>query len=192
MVVARLVLVLVVVLAVTACSPYEEELRGLRSCGELTSGQSYGNTREIPEADVTFFSRPGKYTGEEAAALTGLVGDVQHVSRSVGPCGQQDLFVSVTAASVCVAVVGRGWGGDTCWSDVTSPTLLQVPVSDLNGEVLVTWVPGNDWSHVVAESESGLIVAAFVRGGAALMTLPVGVKSVEVVGFSGSEESVWP
>ncbi len=192
MLATRLVLVLALVLVATACSPNEEELQGLRSCGELAGAEGYGNTREIPEADVTLFSRPGRYSGAEAAALTGLEGEVQHVSRSIGPCGQQDLFVSLSADAVCVAVEGRGWRGSTCWDEVTSPALLRVPVDGFSGEVMVTWAPGSDRSHVLAETASGLSVAAFVRGGAALMTLPEEVRGVHIVDFDGAQEVVSP
>lgn len=182
----RLVTLLLLVLVVVACSPEEEALRGLRSCTALEVGADYGNTRLIPEADVTLFSRPGRYTPDQAARLAGLGGEVDHVSRTVGPCGQQDLFLAFDGTQWCAAVVGRNWNGQACWDPGDPPAALRLSVEDLAGEVVVAWVPGGDRSHVLAATDDGVVVAAFVRDGMALMTVPGGVKTLDVVSSDGS------
>ncbi len=185
-------LVLLVLAAVVACSPGEEALIGLRSCGEIEAGREYGNTRSVDEADVVLFSRPGRYTPAQASEVAGLKGDVSHISRTFGPCGQQDLFLSFDNGQWCAAVLGRTWAGSVCWEDLAAPAALRVPVHDLNGDVLVVWAPGLDRSHVLAETGSGVRVAAFIRSGVALVTVPGSVGSLEVVDFDGSVERVLP
>ncbi len=185
-------LALVVLTMVAACSVDEEALAGLRSCGDLEIGDEFGNTREVEGADVVLFSRPGRYLPEEAAFLTGLSGEVTHVSRTVGPCGQQDLFLAFEDGQWCVAVIGRGWDGDVCWEDLSPPAAVRVPVGDLNGNVLVAWAPGIDRSHVMLRTGTGISVASFIRDGVALVTLPDGISALEVVTYDGSAERVLP
>lgn len=189
---SRLVATLLFSLLVVACSPDEEALRGFRSCGSLEVGADYGNTRLIPEVEVILFSRPGRYAPEVAARLTGLRGEVNHVSRTVGPCGQQDLFLSFDGVQWCAAVVGRGWDGQVCWDTEDPPFGLRVPVKGLAGEVIVAWAPGGDRSHVVATTDGGITVAAFVREGLALVTVPGGVTALDVVASDGTVDRLMP
>ncbi len=188
----RLVIFLVLTLVVTACSPVEEELHGLRTCGVLDVDDDFGNTREIPEADVALFSRPGRHTAEEALQLTGLPGELRHVSRSVGPCGQHDLFLGADGDEWCAAVVGRAWNSEECWRNLIGPAAIPLTVPEsVHGSALLVWTPGPSASHVLVSS-GGIEVAAFVRDGVALAVLPDGWSAVTVVDFDGTETRVLP
>jgi hypothetical protein len=189
---ARLLVLLVLALVVVACSPAEEELHGLRTCGVLELDDDFGNTREIQEADVALFSRPGRYTAEESAQLTGLSGDLRHVSRTVGPCGQHDLFLGVDGDQWCAAVVGRVWDAQACWTDLMGPSAISLAVpEDVRGSALLVWAPGSAVSHILVDS-AGTTVAAFVRDGLALAVLPDGWSAVTVVDFDGTTTPVLP
>lgn len=183
-----LLLLLVIMLAASACTPREEELRGLRTCGELVAGDEFGTTPVIEGADVILFSRPGQFSPEEARGVSGLEGDVLHVSRSIGPCGQHDLFFGADGATRCVAVVGRIFASQTCWdASVESPAVFALEVSeDINGTAVVIWAPGIGPSHVLLSGESMPVTAAFIRNSVALAVLPTAPSEVLVVGADGT------
>lgn len=175
-------------LVLAACSPNEEPLTGLRNCDVLEAGEDFGNTIAVPEAGTVLFSRPGRYVGQEAAFLSGLPEPVRHVSRSNGPCGQHDLFVSLSDAGWCAAIIGRDWDRSTC-VDGQGDALAQVEVADAGGWVALVRAPGAEVTHVLLDTSVG-IVAAFVRDGFAVAVLPEQVGAIEVVEFDGDRRTV--
>jgi hypothetical protein len=171
-------------LVIGACSPNEEPLTGLRNCDVFVAGEDFGTTIDLPEADTELFSRPGRYLGPEAAFVSGLPEPVRHVSRSNGPCGQQDLFVSVNDGAWCAVVTGRDWDQSLCGQDLLETSWTQASVPEAGAWVTLVRAPGAEVSHVVLGTSVGP-VAAFVRDGFALAVLPEQVVSIEVVEFDG-------
>ncbi|NND85427.1 MAG: hypothetical protein HKN46_09795 [Acidimicrobiia bacterium] len=180
---------LVLSLVLAACSPNEEPLTGLRNCDVLEAGKDYGTSLDLPEAETELFSRPGRYIGAQAAFVSGLAEPVFHVSRSNGPCGQHDLFVSVSESGWCAVVVGRDWDRSVCVDDLSTSTWTQVEVADAGGWVTLVRAPGAEVTHTLFGTSVGT-VAAFVRDGFALAVLPEQVTSIEIVEFDGDSQTI--
>ncbi len=176
-------------LALAACSPNEEPLTGLRNCDVLEAGEDFGTTIDLPEAETELFSRPGRYVSAEAAFVSGLAEPVRHVSRSIGPCGQHDLFVTLSESGWCAAVVGREWDRTTCVDGLSNATWTQVEVADAGGWITLVRAPGAEVTHTLFGTSVGT-VAAFVRDGFALAVLPEQVTSIEVVEFDGDSRTL--
>lgn len=189
---SALVLVLLAVVLV-GCSPSEEPLVGLRTCDVLVAGDDFGNTIDVPEADTEIFSRPGRYVGEEAEAVSMRSGAL-HVSRSRGPCGQHDLFVSLddlpdADVAWCAVVVGRAWSRELCGESLVVPQVVETRTPGGDGWVTVVRAPGPEVSHVLLDTPEGP-VAAFVHDGFALGVFPLRVRGVEVVEYDGDTRRV--
>ena len=176
-------------LVLVACSPSEEPLTGLRNCDVLVAGEDFGETIDIPEAETELFVRPGRYLGPEAAFVSGLAEPVRHISRSNGPCGQQDLFVSVNDGAWCAVVTGRDWDQSLCGDDLLETSWTQASVPDAGAWVTLVRAPGAEVTHVILGTSVGP-VAAFVRDGFALAVLPEQVVSIEVVEFDGDSRTI--
>lgn len=176
-------------LVLIGCSPNEEPLTGLRNCDLLVAGDDFGNTIDVPEAETELFARPGRYVGGDAAFLSGLDEPVRHVSRSNGPCGQHDLFVSLSDAGWCAAVLGRTWERTTCDEGLAVSTVAEVEVPEAGGWVTIVRAPGAEVSHVLLGTSVGTI-AAFVRDGFALAVLPEQIASAIIVEFDGDTRRV--
>lgn len=184
-----LIALLTLSLVLVGCSASEEPLTGLRNCATLSAADHFGETIDIPEADTEIFSRPGRYVAPEAAFVSGLPEPVRHVSRSKGPCGQQDLFVSVDDGAWCAVVAGRDWDQSLCGADVLETSWTQANVPDAGAWVTLVRAPGAEVTHVVFGTSVGP-VAAFVREGFALAVLPEQVTSIEVVEFDGDSRTI--
>lgn len=180
----HLVVVLAVVLA--ACGLGEDPLSGRRSCWPLEEGEDFGQTRELSDVDIVLFSRPGKYSPDQVAEVLGPLGvsdDAEHVQRTVGPCGQQDVFLAIDAGEACVTVVGLDWWDRGCVAVGAEPE-IELDLGDIDGfatAVVTLGVP----SHVRAESD-GFLLGAFDMGGVALLTSPEPLGPIAAVGIDGS------
>lgn len=179
-------LVLVAVLA-TGCALIEEPVAGGFSCGPLDREADFGRTRDVPEADVEIFSRPGRYQPAEVQRVLeplGLRPDADHVSRSSGPCGEHDLFVRISDDRHCVAAVGGSWFDEVCRDTFGGETVLPLDLGVAEGSGVVV-VVAPDVAHVLADS-GGLVLAAFPIEGHAVFTSPEPLENLRAVAFDGT------
>lgn len=173
-------------LVLVACGQGEDPLSGRRSCWALEDGQDFGQTRELADVDIVLFSRPGNHTPAEARDILeplGVTDEADHVQRTVGPCGEQDVFLAIDAGAACVTVVALDWWDRGCVEVGGSPE-VELDLGDTEGfatAVVTLGVP----SHVRAES-GGLLLGAFDMGGVALLTSPEPFGPISVVGVDGS------
>lgn len=179
-------LVAALAVALAACGQGEDPLSGRRSCWPLEEGEDFGQTRELSDVDIVLFSRPGNYSPDEVAELLeplGVSDDAEHVQRTVGPCGQQDVFLAIDAGEACVTVVALDWWDRGCVAVGAEPE-IELDLGDTEGfatAVVTLGVP----SHVQAESD-GYLLGAFDMGGVALLTSPERLGPISVVGIDGS------
>ena len=172
--------------ALAACGGGEEPLSGQRSCSPLEEGQDFGQTRELDDVDIALFSRPGGYTPEQVDEVLeplGVSDDALHVQRTVGPCGEQDVFLALDAGEACVTVVGLAWWDRGCVPVGAEPE-IELDLGDTAGFAIAVVTLGVP-SHVRAES-GGYLLGAFDMGGVALLTSPEPIGPISVIDIDGS------
>ncbi len=170
----RLVGLLVAVgLVVGGCAFGETELSGRQSCWDLVDGDEFGGGREVPEADIKLFTRPGAWEAADVAVILeplGVPTDADHVARVTGPCGEQDLFVRYADGEHCVTVVALRWWDHVCRDAVEGPTELPLDMGDVEGHAVLL-VDGGDIATVLAES-GGFVLGAIPIGGHTVLSSP--------------------
>lgn len=184
---ARLWVLALVAVLVSGCALIEEPIAGGFSCGPLDREADFGRTRDVPEADVEIFSRPGRYQPDEVRRVLeplGLRSDAEHVSRSSGPCGEHDLFVRIVDDRHCITVVGGSWSDEVCREALGGETVLSLDLGPAEGSGVVV-VVAPDVAHVLAES-GGLVLAAFPLQGHAVLTSPEPLENLRAVTFDGT------
>lgn len=183
---ARIGFVALVAVLAAGCALIEEPIAGGFSCGPLEREADFGRTRDVPEADVEIFSRPGRYQPDEVQRVLeplGLRPDADHVSRSSGPCGEHDLFVRIVDGSHCIGVVGGSWSDEVCREALGGETVLPLDLGAAEGSGVVV-VVAPDVAHVLADS-GGLVLAAFPLEGHAVLTSPEPIENLRTVTFDG-------
>ena len=155
-----------------ACAFGEEPLAGRQSCWDLVDGEDFGGGRDIPEADIELFARPGAWEADDVAAILdplGLPTDAEHVARVEGPCGEQDVFLRYDAEGQCITVVALRWWDDVCRT-ADGPTEIPLDMGEVDGHAVLL-VDGGDVATVLVDS-GGYVLGAIPIGGLAVIASP--------------------
>jgi hypothetical protein len=170
-----------------ACAFGEAPLAGRQSCWDLVDGDEFGGGRDIPEADIKLFTRPGAWEADDVAEILGPLGvptDADHVARVTGPCGEQDLFVRFADGEQCVTVVALRWWDHVC-RDLLGPTELALDLGEIDGHALLL-VDGGDIATVLADS-GGYVLGAIPIGGHTVISSPEPITNVTRIPFRDGE-----
>lgn len=181
-------------LVAAGCTLGETELAGRFICWPLEADDSFGRTREIPEADIELFSRPGRHEEVTQALVLEPLGvatdGVTHVQRTNGPCGEHDVFVRIVDDEHCITVVGRQWWDQVCRETLGGETVFDLDLGEAEGHGVLLLV-GSDVADVLADS-GGFTLGAFPVDGYVLLTSPEPLTNVRTVTFDGQVTPTTP
>ncbi len=166
-------LVVVAALSLGACAFGESPLAGRQSCWDLVDGDTFGGGRDIPEADIRLYTRPGAWEPADVAAILDPLGvptDADHVARVTGPCGEQDVFVRYADGEQCVTVVALRWWDHVCRDAADGPTEIPLDLGEVDGYAVLL-LDGGDIATVLADS-GGFVLGAIPIGGHAVIASP--------------------